>query len=204
MTSSAGSLWRRLRLVSVGGFVGLGAVLAVALTACGGGKTAVFMDVSGPVEVGCKDAVYGQLAAGWRSPRSGTVIAGRIAWPYLRVTARHPLAGDRSTRAVKALAVVDPGPGVTVSIPPAERRRLSLDYVNLQPSGRFHVSDGAHAVTFKPCPRTQWPGGRTQFAGALIVRGAQCATIDIQPIGSAAQTRRLIPIATAHRPAPGC
>ena len=159
------------------------------------------------VVVGCKRAVYGPLGGNWRSPGQGTVVAGPIAWVGLFGYAREQPPWTYQPRrglapAVKALAVVNPGRAVTVSVPPAERGRVSLDYTYIQPRAQtaggslFRVSDGASAVTFKPCPPTIWPGGRTQFAGGFIVQGAQCAEVDIQVAGSRTRMRRYIPFGT--------
>lgn len=169
-----------------------------AVTTANGGRSVV---------VACASAVYGQLAAGWRSPRQGALVAGPIAW----VALSRVLPGSKSmyapshglAPAVKALAVVNPGRGVTVSVPVGERGRLSLDYTSIAPrsqkQGLFRVSDGASVVKFKPCPAAQYPGGRTQFAGGFIVSGAQCAELDIQPVGSPTRTRRNVSFGTPPR-----
>lgn len=143
----------------------------------------------GSVVVGCADTVSGTLARGWHSARSGTVVAGPIAWLYLRQSASR--AAIRQSHFVEALAVVDPDPGVTVSIPASERGRLSLDYTSVAPRRRFALAQGARSVTFKPCPG---PAGHTQFDGGFIVSRAQCAEVDIQPIGATKQMRRFIPL----------
>lgn len=178
------------------------AVIALVLSGCGGSKHAHVVTTANGVVVGCASAVYGQLAAGWRSPRHGALVAGPIAWvigfvghqPSSAYAPSHGLAPG-----VKALAVVNAGPGVTVSVPAGERNRLSLDYTDVQPrspagGAAYRVSDGASA--FRPCARGQGlvgPDGRTQFAGGFIVSGAQCAELDIQPVASTVRMRRYIP-----------
>ena len=117
----------------------LAALTVIALTVAGCGQDhAATAARSGPstaprsathdprgVAVGCSSAVAGDLAAGWRSPRQGTVIAGPIAWPYLGMLSKARPSSFASSHglapATKALAVVNPGRDVTVSIPAGER-----------------------------------------------------------------------------------
>lgn len=136
---------------------------------------------SGPsVVVDCGRTISGQLPSGWRRRSAGAVVAGPIAWYAVRQNANH-VAISRS-HFVEAIAVVDPQRSVTVSIPPAEQGRLSLDYTSVSPRRRFHLSQGAGSVTFKPC---SGPVGQTQFDGGFIVAGPQCAEVEIRPAGEA-------------------
>jgi hypothetical protein len=134
------------------------------------------------------------MASGWRSPANGTLVAGPLAWPYLRNIATdsgapfpHPASYapyHGLAPSVKALVLVNAGTTVRVSIPANERTRLSLDYTYIQTlrpvnNGSYMpVTDGASQVTFRAC--APGPGvGPTQFAGGIIVAGAQCARINI-------------------------
>lgn len=184
-------------------------VLAALLSACGGKHRASLLTSSatshGPrgVAVGCSSAVYGDLAAGWRSPRQGAVIVGPIAWPYLSTYSKARPSSFASSHglapAVKALAVVNPGAQVTVSVPASERHRLSLDYTSVQPRAQtgnavFRISDGASAITFTPCP-----GAQTQFAGGFIASGAQYAALDVETAGNPTLVRRYIALGVPRR-----
>jgi hypothetical protein len=199
-------------------FVGAFATAVIAAFVCGSvaagcAAKAVHSTASIParsVVVGCADSVYGQLAPDWRSPKRGTVVAGPIAWPYLRAnrSAASTFAPDRGLApGEKALAVVDVGSSIIVSIPRRERARLSLDYTNLSPRSvrgdqraLFRVSDGASSVTFRPCTRAESMDRKTtQFAGGFIVKGAQCAEIDIRVTGTMDRFRRYIPFGVPAR-----
>ena len=170
------------------------------------------------VTVTCQNAVYGQMASGWRSSSKGTLVAGPIAWPYLRELATDsgaPYVAPPASYApahglapsVKALVIVNAGATVRVRIPANERARLSLDYTYIQTlrsmnHGEYlRVVDGASQVTFRACARG--PGvGPTQFAGGIIVAGAQCARIDIYTSASNRPLVRQIPFGVPGRSCP--
>jgi hypothetical protein len=172
------------------------------------------------VTVGCANAVYGQMGPDWRSSANGTLVAGPIAWPVLRWLATDSGAGyvppassyaprDGLATSVKALVAVNAGSVVRVRIPASERTRLSLDYTYIQ-TGRstrqgtyFRVADGASQVTFKACSLAQNPTGQpSQFAGAFIVAGAQCARIDIYTSTNNRPLVRQIPFGVPGRSCP--
>jgi len=122
-------------------------------------------------------------------PANGTVVAGPLAWPVLRLYASHipPTTFDNewwAAPAIKSLIALKTGAVVRVSIPAAERTRLSLYYVANDPRGDVHgylgyrVSDGESDVTFRACRGPKWPS-HTGFAGYFIVAGAQCAEVDV-------------------------
>lgn len=145
------------------------------------------------------------LAAGWRNPSTGAIVAGPIAWPYLRLLADHsgslaPLHG--LAPGVKALIVVTAGAVVRVVIPANERARLSLDYSYIPPrdarQNLFRVADGASQVTFKACS-SSYEGPQTEFAGGFLVAGAQCARIDIYTSTSNRPLVRQIPFGVPGR-----
>lgn len=172
------------------------------------------------VSVGCRDGVYGtaygQLAPDWRRTSAGTLVAGPMAWVYVRRYASdfprptyHPSYApvDRLAPAVKVLAVVNVGRTVRVRIPVSERTRLSLDYTFIQPtriiSGNayFRVAAGASEITFAACPRG--PGIHpSQFAGGFIVAGAQCARLDIYVGNRRRPLLRQIPFGVPARSCP--
>ena len=141
------------------------------------------------VVVGCSHTTAGQLPSDWRSAVAGTVVTGPVAWVALVQDAQHDVISH--TQLLEALAVVAPGHQVTVSVPSSERRQLSLDYTSVAPRSRFYLSQGASAVTFKPC---SGPLGQTQFLGGFIVTRAQCAAIDVSDGRSGSSTRYQIPL----------
>jgi hypothetical protein len=184
------------------------AALAAVVVGFAGAAQALPPPGTHSVTVACQNSVYGQMASGWRSPANGTLIAGPLAWPYLRDIATdsgaafpHPASYapyHGLAPSVKALVLVNAGTTVRVSIPANERTRLSLDYTYI-PTLRamnngvyLRVADGASQVTFRACARG--PGvGPTQFAGGIIVAGAQCARIDIYTSPSKRPLVRQIP-----------
>lgn len=153
-----------------------------------------------PQVVGCGQAVFGSVGD-WRAARS-SVVAGHAGWPYLVAfqQSRSSYGPHRGLAAfVKGLFVVEPAHVVTVRIPASEQRRLSLYYAaTFEPRAQWHdttwfrVSDGAAAITFRACPRGRNPGW-TQFAGGFMVRGPQCALVEVRARGSARWLRRRIP-----------
>ncbi len=89
-------------------------------------------------------------------------------------------------RSLKMLALVRPGAVVTLTVPPAERRVMSLEYrPGVVPST---VAGGDAAVTFHAC--ASQPGeqsgfaGWTQFNGSMVVTGARCARLVVASPGS--------------------
>jgi hypothetical protein len=150
----------------------------------------------------CDAAVGGHLPGGWMasSMRSGPLVL----WAFGAVS--H--GGRVSTLApstlrpvgyVKMLASVRPGAVVTLSVPAAEQKRISLAYAMGQSPA--HVSRGYAQVTLKACaqPSGGGPGfqGWTQFNGGLVAAGAQCAVLDVQPSGEAKQ-QMVVALCKAH------
>jgi len=129
----------------------------------------------------CEQKVYGELGKGWRDR---SVVVGPIAFVALPFAATAPareFAPDKDGfRSVKALAVVDRGTEVTVSVPPDERGHVALLY-DPEVFNSRQMADGDTAVTFRACPRgdRSFPGP-TQFNGSFIVDGPQCATLEVR------------------------
>jgi hypothetical protein len=142
----------------------------------------------------CDSGVYGDLGAGWRA--LGTV-AGPLVFhlatasgPRVPAGAFQPADGGLLPR--KLLVVVDWGSAVTVSVPPGERRDVSLSY---DPAGWDEPAPdpgaGQQAVTFRACAsRADEPFGTTQpydtgtqFNGGLLVTGPRCVALDVRPDG---------------------
>lgn len=172
MTGSSGRRRRSFAPVSVSVLL----VLAALLSACGGGELAskaVSTATHGgrSVVVGCRSAVYGELAADWRSPRQGALVAGPIAWPYLSQVVRLPASMDAQSHDlapfVKALVVVDPWPRCHPGHPQQRARPPVLDYTRL-PAQRVPVADGASAVTFRPCARGRASLGPTDAHSSRV------------------------------------
>jgi hypothetical protein len=93
----------------------------------------------------CESSVYGELGDGWRRD---SVVAGPLAFVALRAAAAWP-AGELRRRAggyrgQKVLVVVAAGETVTVTVPVAERRHLSLLYDPSAWSNQnlYRVTDG--------------------------------------------------------------
>lgn len=86
---------------------------------------------------------------------------------------------------MKLLIFVKDGASTTLSVPPVERARLALNYGRFAPQSTSHgiayfeVAAAPHVLTFEPCSRANTPSGWTSFAGGFIVKGAQCARVDI-------------------------
>ena len=132
----------------------------------------------------CESSVYGDLGGGWRAQ---SVVAGPLTFVALRYAATQPAADFRPRggryQGLKALAVVAAGATVTLTVPAAERRHLSLLY---DPDawdevGGYRIADGDTAVTFQSCPPAQLPSGAvgTQFNGGFLVAGPRCATLEV-------------------------
>jgi hypothetical protein len=172
--------------------VGTGvAVVAALAAACLASPTVARLSA-----VGCSQSVYGPLDH-WRSARS-SVLAGPAGWPYLRRSLGGPAYGPHKGLAVfvKGLFVVERRHTVRIRIPRDERERLSLYYGKaFEPRTQWHgetwfrVSDGAAAVTFTACRSGSGRGG-SQFAGGFLVRGSQCAVVEVRLRGSARWLRR--------------
>jgi hypothetical protein len=130
----------------------------------------------------CRSAVYGKLAP---RTRKASVTAGPLA---LLVADGGGRAAYEPSGVVKVLALVRSGETVTLAVPEAERRRLSLLYdLGRGPRRPLRLSDGTSAARFEPCAKSErWAAGKpypdaheTQFNGGLYVRGAHCASLDV-------------------------
>jgi hypothetical protein len=168
------------------------------------------------VSVGCASSVFspGQTWPDhWPGPTGQSIVAGPVAWPEILELAGDSRTPGRPARASyhavgglvvaeKSLIAVNDGATVTISVPPDERRRLSLDYTYIRPrtaAGRYRVADGTSEVTFHACPPGSNDSPSSQFAGGFIVAGAQCARIDVQVGGDAARLERRIPFGVPLR-----
>ncbi len=150
----------------------------------------------------CDAAVGGHLPAGWMasSIRSGPLVL----WAFGAVghgghVSNLASSALRPVGYVKALAVVEPGAVVTLSVPAAEQKRISLAYAMGQSPAR--VSGGYAQVTLKACAQPTGGGagfqGWTQFNGGLVAAGAQCAVLDVQPSGEA-KRQMVVALGKAH------
>ena len=128
----------------------------------------------------CDSNVYGDLGKDWRDH---SAVVGPIAFAGLPFAATAPRSDftpdNQGYRRVKALAVVERGAEVTVSVPPTEQGHIALVYdPAVFDSGQ--LADGETAVMFRACAEGEgpWPGP-TQFNGGFIVDGPQCATLEV-------------------------
>jgi hypothetical protein len=132
----------------------------------------------------CQDSVYGDLGDGWRAR---SVVVGPLAFVGLRQAATQPASDFRPRggryQGLKVLAVVEAGATVTLVVPAAERRHLSLLYDpdTWNEVNGYRIADGDTAVTFRSCPPAQTPLGAdgTQFNGGFLVDGPRCATLEV-------------------------
>jgi hypothetical protein len=154
----------------------------------------------------CKTAVFGELEPGWRKR---AVVAGPLALrPYLE---RRPELFVPDAE-VKVIAVVDAGARVTLAVPEAERRRISLlyDFGGPRINRDLRLSDGTSSVQFSACSRSgveypgpgSYPGRETQFNGGFFVRGAHCAAIEVWAEGRTSPIRRWLPFGVRKQRCP--
>jgi hypothetical protein len=136
----------------------------------------------------CDTAVYGRLQKDWRDHATTVGPLALLPLPaYTTATHRTFDARGGRYRGLKVLALVEPGPAVTVSVPGSLRQRLSLLYdpAAFRSDGRFRVADGEPVVRFRPCTMHR----ATQFNGGLIAAGPGCYALDIRTAGG--PTRRI-------------
>jgi hypothetical protein len=106
--------------------------------------------------------------------------------------ARFRSVGAGRYRVYKLWALLPPGRGATVSVPPSERRVLSLVY---DPAlwnragwdGTARVAQGDTSVVFRACPRSRAQGRPPLVAydGGLVVAGPRCARLEVRAGGLA-------------------
>jgi hypothetical protein len=137
--------------------------------------------------------VYGRLGQGWSS---GEVTLGQVTFVGLHGLASVPpsrlMPTDGRDPRLKVLAVVRPGPPVTVRVSPAQQAALAYDP---RAFNAHRVSAGDSAVAFEPCTPGQSPfGGKagdrpTQFNGAFIVDGPGCVVVQVSVAGGESEQR---------------
>jgi hypothetical protein len=145
----------------------------------------------------CEKAIIGHGSADWRSE---SVVAGPVG------VRRHPLSSMSRTRngLVTKMPLLAEGRApetVTVSVPPALRRRVFLYYGRVlgrhgQPTTSFHAARGYGETVFQLCgnkPRTIWPGGvRIKGAGPVHLK------VRVDGLGEALQ----LPLGRPHESRP--
>lgn len=167
----------------------------VTVMSCGGttnadvASTATNADVASTVKPGSYQRncdvpprVPGKLPADWKER---SVAIGPI---YLYGGSQHrqspqtdfeplPHTSGKRYSGQKQLVFVRGGP-VTLSVAPAQRKVVSLNYGKTSFDNGFAVTDGSSSVTFSDCgvPVTQW-------AGAFIVAGARCVRLAVRDGG---------------------
>jgi hypothetical protein len=171
---------------------------AGALASCDGESTQAPGPPTAETVRGCRTAVYGEIAP---QVRKAAVAAGPLA---LLVVDGGRRAAFEPSQVVKVLALVRSGETVTVVVPDAERRRLSLLY---EFSGGPQRTSSAR---LSACARSEeWAQGRpypdpreTQFNGGFFVRGAHCALLNVWVEGQPEPLRLGLPFGTGDRPCP--
>jgi hypothetical protein len=201
--------------IAVAALVVCALVAAAALTLAAGGDestTGGGVDAAAAAEPEpetvrpCRTAVFGELEPGWRRR---AVVAGPLALlPYLE---RRPELFVPDAE-LKVIAVVDAGARVTLAVPEAERRRISLlyDFGGPRLNRLFRLSNGTSSVRFSACSRSGaeypvpggYPGGESQFNGGFFVRDAHCAAIDVWVEGRTSPIRRWLPFGVGDRACP--
>ena len=153
--------------------------------------------VSAPFLRTCDTSVYGDLGSDWRK---GGLAAGPLTFVGLGSVGSAaaddfaPHAGRY--RSIKALAVVDQGADVTVSIATADLGHAALIYdpSSIRDDGLYAVNDGESAVTFRSCAKGQKNAlgyaGPTQFNGGFVVDGPRCLAVDV--VASGRPPQRLV------------
>jgi hypothetical protein len=138
--------------------------------------------------------VYGDLGKDWRAT---ALVAGPIAFLGFGRTGPTTFAAspdaDGRYQAIKALAVVDEGAEVVVSIADRDRAHSALLYdpASFRDDGRYALADGEPAVDFRSCPKggqPVGPDGPTQFNGGFIVDGPRCITVEVSNVHTGRQT----------------
>ncbi|MEA2520660.1 MAG: hypothetical protein QOI81_306, partial [Actinomycetota bacterium] len=183
--SRAGNRGSRLATIFVALAVGVaGSVFVV--RAFDGTDRSVRSSGSGPlppsptpstVQMGCDNAVGGNLPPGWKDV---SVISGRIAFVWLPHVEMFPSGPgtERHARGSKVLILVKDGSQVTVSIAEADRDMASLNYPPVSPQNRdgsYRLDQGTDSVTFTACTgSTQSWGMATQFIGGVLATGPMC------------------------------
>jgi hypothetical protein len=133
--------------------------------------------------------VYGDLGSGWRK---NALAAGTISFVGLggldTASAGDFASVDGKYRSIKALAVVDVGVEVTVSVSAVDRLHGGLIYdpSAFRDDGLYSLGEGEPAVTFQSCSEGQNPlgfEGPTQFNGGFVVDGPRCLTLDVASHG---------------------
>jgi hypothetical protein len=134
----------------------------------------------------CEASVYGDLGRGWRK---NAFVAGAIAFVGLPGAATAPRSDfaplEDGFRSVKALAVVNEGADVTISVSSEDQTHVSLLYdpASFKDLNSYQIADGETVVTFQSCSSGESPfgvRGPTQFNGGFIVDGPQCATLEVR------------------------
>jgi hypothetical protein len=165
----------RLRVPAVAALVVAG--LAAAGSSSGGAAAPA------PVERTCRSSVYGRLGA-WQAQ---SIVAGSLGLVGARTfaSAFRPLpAGGGRYRGSKLLVLVRTGWVVRVVVPPAQRRRVALQYDPATFDDPVAPAAGDHVVTFAACPPGRpflGPAGArwTQFNGAIVVARRGCVELDV-------------------------
>lgn len=141
----------------------------------------------------CGTAVGGSLPPGWR--QSAVVLPSLALYTFGAMTddGHRARRGWRPPHMVKIPALVQPGSAVTLTVPAAQRRFVSLAWIPSQQSGLPSLQLSACAPSEADHGITGW----TQFNGGVNVTGRRCVTLE----ATAGRTRWRITLAVG---VPGC
>jgi hypothetical protein len=159
------------------------AAVAVAVVALPTGKGDDRLEAQAAPVLDCRDRVESEPI---RPRASRDTVVGPIA--FYRLAARFDPRSERGPGGLKAppmkaLAIVQAGREVTVTVPEDQRSWMRLFY----DGSAYGGAAGSHSVTFKSCPRAS----TTQFAGEIYIdysaapREGACARIAVEEEGRA-------------------
>jgi hypothetical protein len=163
------------------------AVVAVALTACGGESLHHQAARSTPsVAVrSCSMVGFGGLQPGWRRR---ALIVGPLAFGDLRqFTAAQPLPGRIGDRygAYEIIAIVQAGAQPVLSLPKSEWSSVGLLYDpgKFRDDGAYRLRDLDQVIRFQACRSRNFNHGVSQFDGGFVVTRRQCVHFGVNSSG---------------------
>ncbi|WP_248908419.1 hypothetical protein [Halocatena marina] len=96
-------------------------------------------------------------------------------------------------KSVKARLIIDPGTGVTLTVPEAEREHVALDYnqTNWYTNGT-PLDTAQQTVRFEAC-ESDTP---RQYNGGIVVTSSRCVTLEVGIDGETSPRKAVLPVGT--------